>query len=69
MPDAIKYPSIKRDDSHKDSYHGNEISDPYIWLEDPDSDETKKFVESQNLITQEYLDNCEVKDKFYKRCL
>lgn len=31
------------------------ISDPYRWLEDPDSNETKQFIEAQNKFSQSYL--------------
>ena len=64
---GIKYPNIRRDESNFNTYHGQKILDPYFWLEDPDSDETKKFVEDQNAITTEYLNDCEVKSKFYDR--
>ena len=67
MPVAYKYPNARRDDSHFDEYHGNKVADPYIWLENPDSDETKKFVEEQNAITTPYLKSCNVKEKFHDR--
>ena len=67
MSCSIKYPAIRRDESSFDSYHGKDLPEPYIWLEDPDSNETKRFVEDQNKITTEYLGNCDVKEKFYAR--
>ncbi|XP_035660447.1 prolyl endopeptidase-like isoform X3 [Branchiostoma floridae] len=64
---AIKYPEARRDDSAIDDYHGTKVPDPYSWLEDPDGEETKAFVEAQNKITLPYLEKCAVRKQFQAR--
>ena len=36
--------------------HGERISDPYRWLEDPNSNQTKQWVKKQSTYTRDYLD-------------
>ena len=38
-----------------DDYFGTEVTDPYRWLEDDRSAETKAWVEAENEVTQTYL--------------
>ena len=53
---TVEYPDVMRDSSVVDDYHGSEIIDPYRWLEDDNSAETKAWVGAQNKVTSGYLD-------------
>jgi prolyl oligopeptidase len=50
----VRYPATRRD-GVVDTLHGVQIADPYRWLEDIDSDETRTWVQQQNAVTQEWL--------------
>ena len=53
-PNTMNYPRTARIEV-SDTYFGTRISDPYRWLEDDRSTETKAWVEAQNRVTQNYL--------------
>ena len=40
-----------------DTYHGTAIRDPYRWLEDENSPETRAWVEAEEKATRDYLDD------------
>jgi prolyl oligopeptidase len=48
------YPESRRD-GVVETLHGHQIADPYRWLEDPDSADTKDWVDRQNSFTQAEL--------------
>ncbi|GGH29260.1 S9 family peptidase [Sphingobacterium alkalisoli] len=51
----------------KDDYFGTVVDDPYRWLEDDLSDDTKKWVTAQNEVTQDYLGQIPFREAIYKR--
>ena len=55
----------KADTVHE--YHGTKVADPYSWLEDDNSAETKAWVEAQNKVTFQYLDSIPERAKIQKR--
>lgn len=63
---AIAYPQARRSD-HVDEYHGTKIADPYRWLEDPDSTESRAWIESQNKITFDYLNQIQERAQIKER--
>lgn len=64
---SYKYPVARRDDAAVDDYHNHKITDHYRWLEDPDSEETKQFVDAQNAVTIPFLEKCPIRQKLHDR--
>jgi prolyl oligopeptidase len=54
--DAIPTPPPTRQDNVREVLHGVEIVDPYRWLEDQASPETRAWIEAQNRYTHGVLD-------------
>jgi len=54
-PIVSKYPKTKKGDV-VDDLHGTKVADPYRWLEDADSEETKAWVTEQNKLTFGWLE-------------
>ncbi len=53
-PNTMTYPKTKKINV-TDTYFGTSINDPYRWLEDDRSADTKTWVEAQNRVTYNYL--------------
>jgi prolyl oligopeptidase len=62
----IQYPVTKKVDT-VNNYHGTMISDPYRWLEDDNSEETKEWVKEQNKVTFDYLSKIPFRDQVRNR--
>ena len=53
--EQLTYPAARRSE-HVDTYHGQPVADPYRWLEDLESPETKAWVAAENKLTFGYLE-------------
>ncbi|HKQ47288.1 MAG TPA: prolyl oligopeptidase family serine peptidase [Phycisphaerae bacterium] len=62
----LDYPKAKKVDQ-VDDYHGTKVADPYRWLEDDNSAETKAWVEAENKVTFGYLEQIPARGKIKSR--
>jgi prolyl oligopeptidase len=63
-----QYPQTRKVEQ-LDDYHGTKVADPYRWLEDDNSADTKAWVEAQNRITFPYLEKIPFRAALQKRVL
>ncbi len=69
MTDLLKpfhYPASPKVDQ-VDDYHGTPVADPYRWLEDPHSSEARSWIEGQNQVTFDYLNQLPERDRIKQR--
>ena len=66
MQSPFKYPDTRKDDIVEDHF-GVTIADPYRWLEDDNSAETKAWVEAQNKVTFAYLERLPFRQRIFAR--
>ncbi|HEX8425917.1 prolyl oligopeptidase family serine peptidase [Hymenobacter sp.] len=62
----VLYPETRKSDQ-VDDYFGTPVPDPYRWLEDPDSPETKAWVTAQNKVSFGYLEQIPFRTKIRER--
>jgi len=53
---SLAYPPARRG-TQIDDFHGTKISDPYRWMEDIDSPETRQWVAAQSGLSRAFLDS------------
>jgi len=66
MTTPFAYPAARRADQ-SDDYHGTVVADPYRWLEDPDSPETRAWIEAENAQTFDFLAQIPAREAIGKR--
>jgi prolyl oligopeptidase len=64
---TLNYPDTRKDTTVVDNYFGTAIPDPYRWLEDDNSTETKAWVDAQNAVTFGYLHALPGRDSIHAR--
>jgi prolyl oligopeptidase len=64
--ESMQYPPSRKSDT-ADVYFGTKVADPYRWMEDLDSEETKQWVAAENKVTFEYLDQIPGREALKKR--
>jgi prolyl oligopeptidase len=64
--EKLSYPAAKKD-SVTDNYFGKIVADPYRWLEDDNSEETAQWVNTENIVTKNYLDKIPFRNAMKKR--
>ncbi len=63
---SLVYPPTHQVDQ-VDNYHGTAVADPYRWLEDPDSEESRTWIAAQNQVTFGYLATIPAREKIRQR--
>jgi len=63
---TLTYPNTAKG-SVTDNYFGTTVEDPYRWLEDDESAETKNWVKEQNTVTQNYLEQIPYRNAIKER--
>jgi len=64
--DPLQYPGTLRGDVVEEHF-GQRIPDPYRWLEDPNSEGTKAWIEAQNRLTESWLSDVPSRESIRSR--
>jgi prolyl oligopeptidase len=64
----LTYPTARKSDQ-VDVYHGVRVADPYRWLEDSDSPETRQWIAEQNALATKFLEGIPQREALRKRLL
>ena len=61
-----EYPKPRRG-NQVDEYHGTKVADPYRWMEDTESTETRAWIDAENKLTNTYLSTIPQREKLKNR--
>ncbi|MEO8649344.1 MAG: prolyl oligopeptidase family serine peptidase, partial [Acidobacteriota bacterium] len=62
----FEYPKPRRGEQ-VDNFHGTQVADPYRWMEDTSSADTRAWIESENKITDAYLATIPQRERIKQR--
>src|SRR5262245_36344145 len=62
----LTYPPARRSEV-TDDYHGVKVADPYRWMEELDSPETRQWVLAEAKLTDSYLDKIPLRSTLKQR--
>lgn len=64
---AAAQPPVTRKDNFREVLHGVEVIDPYRWLEDQESAETRRWIDEQNKYSDSILGRLPARESILKR--
>jgi prolyl oligopeptidase len=62
----FNYP-VSKETKDSENFFGIEVKDPFRWLENPNSEDTKAWIKAQNEVTFSYLEQLEIRNKLKAR--
>jgi prolyl oligopeptidase len=66
QPPPLKYPPATKVDQ-VDDFFGTKVADPYRWLEDADSADTRAWIEAENKLTFGFLEKIPERTRIRER--
>jgi prolyl oligopeptidase len=60
-------PPVARTDNFRENFHGQELVDPYHWLEDSSASETRKWIDAENVYAHALLNAQPVRQEISSR--
>ncbi len=64
--ERLAYPKTPAS-AHADVYHGRRIADPYRWLEQESTEQTRQWISAQNALAQPYLEGIPARARIQAR--